>query len=372
MRQVLKRLERSVKLILLAAIRRLCGQASIRSTEPGIVKRIILIRPDRIGDAILSTPIFEALRKSMPEATIDIVLGRRNASVAPLLPFIDNVLIFSRHPLRFAELVRKLRRARYDVAIDMMLNDSFTAAVITIASGARVKIGFEGSFSALYQSVIARPTRSEHHVPILLKLLAPLGIEVGPPAASLSITLPAVAVEAAQKRLREVAALGRRLVAVNISGSSPAKFWGVKQYARIIRELNSADFSVVVLGALADSALVEQIAREGGATALPPNPDLAEVAAVLSFAELVLSPDTSIVHIAAALGKPVIDLVPLPKIGAEFGPWGVSHRIVSGAGSMSDIRESEVLAAIYSLIGKDSGPRVEMQTDSASIVSSRP
>ncbi len=302
----------------------------------------------------------------MPEATIDIVLGRRNRTVAPLLPFVDNVFTFSRRPWRVAELMWRLRRGRYDVAIDMLLNDSITSALITIASGARQKIGFGGSFSALYQSVVARPTRPEHHVPILLRLLAPLGIEAEPAGASLSIKLPAVAVDAARQILKDLAAPGRRLIAVNISGSSPAKFWGVPQYVHAIRELRAVGFPVIVLGALADYALVDRIARDSGARALSPNANLAEVAAVLSFAELVVSPDTSMVHIAAALGKPVVDLVPLPKIGAEFGPWGVPHRIVSGIDRMEDIREHEVLDAIYGLIGKGChGQTVEAQSSGA-------
>ncbi|HET7848928.1 MAG TPA: glycosyltransferase family 9 protein [Pseudolabrys sp.] len=363
MRQFFKRLERSLKLLLLAAIRQVLGHAPSRPAELGAIRRIVLIRPDRIGDAILSTPVFEALRKSMPDAAIDIVLGRRNRSVAPMLPFVEKVLTFSRNPWRFAELVWTLRRARYDVAIDMLLNDSFTSAVITIASGARLKIGFQGSFSALYQSVVARPTRPEHHVPILLRLLAPLDIGA-PAAAPLSLTVPAPAIKAALETLEGVVSPGG-FVAINISGSSPAKFWGVQQYVHTIRALKAEGFSTIVLGAPADGALVEQIARESGAHALPANPNLAEIAAVLSFSELVVTPDTSIVHIAAALGKPVIDLVPLPKIGAEFGPWGVPHRIVSGAGNMSDIRESDVLAAIRGLIG-EKGRRAALETLAAS------
>jgi ADP-heptose:LPS heptosyltransferase len=141
----------------------------------------------------------------------------------------------------------------------------------------------------------------------------------------------------------------RRLIIVNISGSTPGKFWGVEPYARLARNLEKSGFLVLLLAAVADAPLLERIASEAGVGRIPPNPDLAEVAALLSFADLVVSPDTSIVHIAAALGKPVVDLVPVPHVGLEFGPWGVPHRIISGSDGIGGIAEADVQAAIQGL-----------------------
>jgi ADP-heptose:LPS heptosyltransferase len=348
LRQSLKHLERSLKLLLLAALRRFFGHAPGRSIELGLVRRILLVRVDRIGDAILSTPAIEILRKSFPEATIDIVLGRRNRTVAQLLPFIDNVFSFSR-PWQAIDLIWRLRRGNYDVAIDMLYNDSFTAAAFTIGSGARVKIGFEGSVAALYDITVVRPADREHHVPTLLRLIAPLGIEIDAATTRLSVSLPAAAMTAARTILQGLYDQTRRLIIINISGSTPAKFWGVEPYARLARDLERSGFQVLLLAVVADGILLERIAREGGVGHIAPNPDLAEVAALLSFADLVVSPDTSIVHIAAALGKPTVDLVPVPQVGVEFGPWGVPHRVISGKAGVGDIAEAEVQAAIRSL-----------------------
>ena len=78
-------------------------------------------------------------------------------------------------------------------------------------------------------------------------------------------------------------------------------------------------------------------------------PRLEDFAAVLSFADLVVSPDTSIVHIAAALGKPVVTLTGQGDLATEWTPWGVPHRVVIGPGLVPDITFAEARDAVRSL-----------------------
>ena len=362
MRQVLKRLERTLRHSTLFVLGLFFGRRTSELAAPARIKRILLIRSDRIGDAVLSTPVIQILQQHMPHVVIDLVLGPKNGSVSDLMPFVKNVFVLNRGPLHFLSLIGRLRRFRYDVAIDMLLNDSLTAAVLTIGSGASIRIGYQGSLSALYDRVLERPVKQEHHVVTLLRLIAPFNIGVEAGSARLSINVPTLAIKTAQKMMSQVDKRCGPLVMVNISGSSPSKFWGVEPYSRVISELNAAGIGVMLMCSPRDRDLVTRIASNT-ASQVAPDSDLTVVAALLSLADLVVTPDTSIVHIAAALGKPVVDLVPAPHIGLQWGPWAVPHRVVTGVSSLRDINETEVLAAIYSLLTVVS-PSIKREADS--------
>src|SRR5688500_18401843 len=76
---------------------------------------ILLIRHDRLGDAIVSTPVMKLLRESFPAARIDIVLGNRNRTIAPLLPAIDDVFVVERGLSGLRSIRSVLGLRHYDV-----------------------------------------------------------------------------------------------------------------------------------------------------------------------------------------------------------------------------------------------------------------
>jgi heptosyltransferase-3 len=313
------------------------------------VNRILLVRTDKIGDAIVSTPVLQALRQHYPDARIDVVLGRRNRAAGPLLPFKDRILVAERGVMKMLSLIRKLRAEHYDLAIDMLPSDSVTAAVATAVSGATMKIGFEDSTSAFYNAAVSHPVGLEHHVPRLLRLLAPMGIVVQPDQARPSVALPASSFEIIRALLADWRVSQAPLILINISGSSPRKFWGVKNFAALAQELARLNVEIGLLSAPADDALLQQIATEAGVRFIPPMSRLEDFAALLSFADLVVSPDTSIVHIAAALGKPVVTLTGQGDLATEWVPWGVPYRVVTGLGFVPEIPVAEAIDAVRSL-----------------------
>jgi ADP-heptose:LPS heptosyltransferase len=266
-----------------------------------------------------------------------------------LLPFKDRILLAERGVMKMMSLIRKLRTERYDLAIDMLPSDSVTAAIATAVSGAAMKIGFEDSASAFYNAAVPHPVGLEHHVPRLLRLLTPMGIVVAPDQALPSVALPDSALEAARTLLADWRVSEAPLILINISGSSPRKFWGAQNFIVLARELARWNVEVGLLSAPADSLLLQQIAAGAGVRSIPPMPRLEDFAALLSFADLVVSPDTSIVHIAAALGKPVVTLTGQGDLATEWAPWGVPCRVVTGPGLVAEIPVAEAFEAVRSL-----------------------
>lgn len=322
-------------------------------SRPQGVRRILLVRTDKIGDAIVSTPVFRALRHRFPGAEIDLLLGRKNGAAAPLLGDVTNIIHTDKKIGTIVSILMRFWRRRYDVAIDMLTGDSMTAAIYTTLSGARIKIGFDDTTMPIYSVPVRRAPKPEHQVLSLLRLLQPLGIDVPPAQALQSVVLPDNVVEGVRPRIATDDV--RSIVMINISGSSARKYWGTANYIRLARDLVSVGERVIVVSAPSDAEVLREIATASGAEWLEPSSSLVEFSAILSFADLVVTPDTSIVHIAASLKKPVVALTGSSLVSAEWYAWGVPNRAICCSGGVPDIPYDDVETAVRALL-RESGP----------------
>ncbi len=317
----------------------------------GSAPRILLLRHDRIGDAIISTPVVAALRERYPAAEIVMLLGTKNACAAPLLGGLNRTLVLPRTPAGIARTIRELRRSRFDLVINLLAKDSASAAMLTALSGAHRRIGFAGSSSGIYDAPVQVPddAAGEHIVRRTWRLLGPLGIPpLGPlplrPVERLSVVIPACG-----ESMHPGTEAERYRIAINISGSSPQKYWGRENYARLARELRARGMRPMIAAAPSDAQEAAAIGALAECDVLPPLPDLARFAEALGWSAMVTTPDTSIVHIAAALGRPVVELVADAETGNIWGPWGVPFRTVVGDGTITSIATTDLLEAITSL-----------------------
>jgi heptosyltransferase-3 len=352
-----KSLERSVRRATIAWLGR-GGSRRERAAELALpsAPSFLLIRPDRIGDAIISTPLLMLLRERFPAARIDMLLGRKNRSAAELLPEIDGHPVLAGSTSEVFNTIRTIRGRRYDVAINLLANDSASGSLLMALSGARVRIGFRGEAEGVYDYVVEKPSTPIHIVRESSLLLAPLGISpIGemPSRESehLRIEIPDDALQGAKSRAAFLFTdNSRHRLIMNISGSSPEKFWGVEQYIELALRLRARGTESIIAGSPGDSQKVAAIAAGAGCSFLPPTPSLAEFAAMLSRADLIVTPDTSVVHLSAALRKPTVMLVASESAGSAWHPWGTRYQVVRHKESIPEIPVEEVERSIEKLI----------------------
>ena len=298
----------------------------LRDLDP---RRIGIIKPSALGDIVHSLPVLTALRRRFPAAHITWVVNR---AYEPLLlghPHLDATLAFDRGAMRrgfcrgflaFAGLLGRLRRQRFDLVLD--LQGLFRSGVMTAATGAKRKVGFaaarEGAWW-FYTDRVPGPDRLSMHAVDRYWLLAEALGATGP--REFHVPLQPEARDWADDVLRP---LPRPWVAVGPGSRWLTKRWPPAHFAELARRAQRRFGGTVVFVGTADEAPLSASVREqlvGPVLDLTGKTSLAQLAALLALVDVMTANDTGPLHLAAALGRPVVAPYTCTKVSLT-GPYG--------------------------------------------------
>ena len=298
--------------------------------------RLLVVRLTSLGDVVHAIPAVAALRRAYPAARIDWLAGERCRELVELVPVIDRCLVAPRFraAAAFPRLVRALRAARYDVAID--LQGLLKSAVLARCSGARRIIGFgrgqvrERAARLLYTET-PQSDRTGHVIDKNLALVGALGVEQRP--AEFPIADPhSDVVERAREGLG--GAGGRGFALLNPGAAWTSKCWPPERFGELAHRLRREHGlqSLVVWGPGERERAGRVVAASDAAAALAPPTRVADLVALARAAAVMVAGDTGPLHIAAALGTPVVGLYG-PTDPIRNGPWSVADVVVSRHGA---------------------------------------
>lgn len=289
------------------------------------VRGVLLVRPNfRLGNALITSPLVEALRLRFPEARLDYLGGEGTLSVLDGLP-IDERFVISRgfvlRPWRFVALFVRLRRRRYDVAIETAMG-SFSGGLYTFLSGARFRIGVPRRNERLL-NVRLPPTPVSHAYDGPVALARHLGVAC---ADRPDYRITAEECEAARHLLGSLGLAQDGTVAPFVAmfvGGHGAKRWPHERWVGLAERLSGAGARVVLFAGPEEAAHVARLRSEllGVADVVEPQP-LRTFAALLAVASLVVTPDSGPMHLAAAVATPVVAVLPKRK-SSFFNPRGL-------------------------------------------------
>jgi ADP-heptose:LPS heptosyltransferase len=290
-------------------------------------RRILVVRNDWIGDMVMSTGCFRRLKEAYPEADVDVIASPANDIVLDGLPFVRKRFVHRQGDLRgLRRLRRQLRAERYDVALNgRVLRPKLTPdpALLLLASGAPRRIGPAGGGSDFVYTDAVPPPVEAHVVEHVASLTRPLGLD--PERGDWRPVLHVFQREreAAERRWAEVPGSGPKLL-VNMSSRDPRRRWPLERYVAALRQLRSAapDLRVLVISPPDESGSARTVAGQLGAPAATPG--LRDSFALAASADLVFTPNTSIVHAASAFAIPVVMLT--ISAWAGFGPYRTPGR----------------------------------------------
>lgn len=291
------------------------GRTSLAGFDPSTVRKVLFIRPERIGDMVVSLPAFEAVRLRFPKAQLALLASPRSVNLVEGDPRLDTVYVYHKN-LSDIPVLRRIRAERYDVVLDMIHGDSVTSLVYSqLAAPKALSLGVGKVRHADFYDFNAIPgdVRREHIVDATLRALAPLGIKPEECNGFVAPYLKPEAVKRAQSFVESVRRDPTRpLFGVNLSAGQPNRIWPTEKFATLVRRLLKIELRPYVIvtmdprdrarGEEVTSGLSEDVAL------VPKSLDLIDVSAIIAQLDLLITPDTSLVHIARSFRVPVVGL----------------------------------------------------------------
>lgn len=294
----------------------------MKTINKSAIKKILVINLAFIGDTILSTPVTRALAKEYPQAKLTMLTIPVAAAIAELNPYIDKVITYDKKGshkglVGMLKIAKQLRKEKFVMAV--CLNFALRGAAVAWLAGIPLRIGYDAQHAGLFLTHTSSAIRDAlwHESRNHLEVLRPLNIEPTDTTLAL-ITRPQDATSLANKITAP--ALSKPYVVVCPFGSYDRKSLSMEKYVSIIQAL-SAGALIYLIGGAKEQADLLTIARQSG---LPEQQVLAgtltlpELTVLIAKATVMLTVDTGPLHIAQAVGTPVVAL---------FGPtdpqvWG--------------------------------------------------
>lgn len=312
--------------------------------------KILCLRQNQIGDAIISTPIFAALKRRYPDIVIDALLDKRNASALDTNPRIRKRFVLKRKLLDFFKALFAIRRERYDFIVDLVHTPSSLSTLFCLFGGARFTVGFERENDFIYD-IKAPFKKRERMLRTLAEILTAFGINPDEECLRPEFPLPPSSIAFAEAVFKALS--GKRVVGANISASLKIKFWGVEKFASLLRALKQEfpDVAFLVLYAKAYAAEARAIAERSGATLCEETKTLSDFAAVISKLDMLITPDSAAAHLADAFDVPCVVLTHNPDgVTAWYPSFSESRTVHSKTGDVSSIGVEEARQAASALI----------------------
>jgi len=297
--------------------------------------KILLVRLRQIGDVAFTTPAVRALRMRFPDAHLTYIVEPAAAPLVVLNPHLDEVIVAPRAGVA-AEiaLIRRLRAARFDLAIDF--HGGPRASLLTRLSGAPTRVGYEVLGRGwMYTRRVARPRalRPRHSVENQWDLLAALEIAPPDPAAfPVEMPLDERARRATDERLsRAGVGGGDALIVIHVSAGNPFRRWPAESFAELAAALVTRDprRRVILTSGPSDRGAAEQAIATARAQVAPRDRErvlacgdfsLAELRALVDRAALYIGGDSGPLHVASASAVPIVGLYG-PTLPVRSAPW---------------------------------------------------
>lgn len=349
--------------------------------------RILLIRRDNIGDLVCTTPVFRALRQHFPQARIDVLVNSYNAAILDRNPDVDHVYVYTKAHHRTREsvaavfwrrvqVIRALRQVRYDWIL--LGNTRYNPRLVNWARwlNGRKVIGLtrEGEPRTGLDIAITPPAHAVHEVESLMCLLQPFGIHQGEAQLRL-VPDPKLALQARQRFSEEPLWIG-----LHLSARRPKQRWPEPAFVALIQSLCAQPRVRVALFWApglstdpfhpGDDAKAQSVlAAVDPAMVMPcPTPSLPELVAGVSCVDVFVCADGGAMHVAAALGKPVVCLFG-DADPAQWRPWGVPQRVLQAPDKdVASIPVAAVLRAVSEVWAWRSGSHPPPAAAAASMV----
>ncbi|MCX5715740.1 MAG: glycosyltransferase family 9 protein [Candidatus Omnitrophica bacterium] len=306
------------------------------------IKKILVIRTDRIGEVLLSTPVITALKEKFPDAEISVLVKPQVRELFEGNPYVSEILEHTETEEGFAAALRlkkMIKPKKFDMAV--IINPKRDYHLAVFLAGIPVRVGFDRKWGFLLTHKVedTKYLAEKHEVEYNLDLARALGIEP-------KEKQPVFVIKEPDKFLE-----GRGpFAAIHPCTSNPKKQWPRENFARLGNMLAKKGYNMVIVSGPQEADFARKVASmmENKPVDLAGKLSLKELGAVLKKCAFLVSSDSGPVHIAAAVGTRAVVLFGGRDPGSNpkrWKPYGKDH-VVLKKDRVEDILPQEVFAAI--------------------------
>jgi lipopolysaccharide heptosyltransferase II len=299
--------------------------------------RVLVVLLGAIGDVVRALPLLGRIRRGWPRAYLAWAVEPKSEPILREHRWLDDLIVYDRKraPWSFIQFLRKIRSRKFDLVLDLQRH--LKSGVISFASAAPERIGFAGVNSKEFNYLFStRQIEPQPHMRLKLMQYQAFADAIGVPAAPIDFGLRLSAEEETQAR-KVIAHVPQPMMGVILGSSWPSRLYFPAPIAEVIRELaHSVEGSVapfpVLIGGEDDRDLADEVMRELDGLAamnLTGRTRLRDLIAIFTECSVAFGPDSGPMHIAAAVGCPVVSLwgATAPERSA---PWGFGDLAIHG------------------------------------------
>ena len=297
-----------------------------------MAKSFLIVKFSSFGDIVNALPAVEHLKRCYPDSRINWVVKESYVGLLKDCPFVDNIIAYEDNGIRgLLDVLKKVRALKVDTVID--LQGVLRSALVGYLSGAPVRVCFphtrEGS-SLFYTHIMGKERNGTHAVLENLSVVEELTGKTLGKSPAFAISVDKAELERARALLNGVSEKEGPRVVVSPTSRWKTKMWDGRKFATLCDMIiDEYDATVVFTGVESDTPYIEKIQAmmKHASINLSGKTDIAALKGLIKGADLVISCDSGTMHLASALGSPVVAIFG-PTDPAYTGPFTEKRVVV--------------------------------------------
>lgn len=263
-------------------------------------KNILVVQIGKLGDMVLTSPLFYELKKLYPDAKVKVLASNVNKEFAGSLKCVDEVIVYQKNVFRDLLLASNLKKNEFDLWIDVKDGYSRTSSALLKFARPKLSLGFNYD-EKIFDVDLKEYIKGEHAIDLSLAPIYYAGAE------------PTYKKPVLTDFIKKAGEGAKYEVTINVSAGSPSRYWGLQKWIELITLIQKKyNLKINLIGIKSDSQLILDIKNNLNSDFITINYDLqlSSLINVLNSSKIVITPDTSIVHLASGLNKPLLGLYP--------------------------------------------------------------
>ena len=363
----MKRFEIFLKNILLRILLTFSKSRKIKSRQTkSNYSKILFIRLNRIGDALVSTPLLHLVKKKL-NSKIYLLADQKNHFVFKNNPDVDKIFVFKKGIKGIREILKLIEQERIDTIIDLHDDVSTTVSFLIALSKVENKFGLEKDNKIIYTKTVPRlDSQKTHIVTRLMELGKLFDLQVENEKPKISFFPSKNSLTKAEEFISVNFNNNNFTLGINISAGSDARFWGVEKYKELISYIFKLDMNlnpnILLIAAprdLSKAIRIKNLLQEHenlkieSRFAIFSSENFDEFASIVSKTNLLFTPDTAAVHVAAAFGIPVFGVYVHDTEDMIWSPIGVDFDYIETRDSnLNNLNFDSVIKKFYPFLDK--------------------